>query len=382
MADKVTAADAQGALSEGDNSNRAFPTPTRVGDAAFIDITPPSGKEHPGYVIPGVPHAQLALGTIGQDQYAGAYGLEGADLTVGPFAAPARIWIKWASTVSPAPKLALPPDGFTAVAGSPTVGGGAGSPTGSSGTANEVGQAAGGAGSGTGASGTADKYTPTPTVGGGAGSGTGSSGTANEVGQAAGGAGSGTGASGTAIAQNPAATGLTLYVGYPGSLPLDLRATPQATVPAGACPWFAPDLGIQAASTFGWKLEIQNAGGTVLRTIGSGTASKGTKTAIDTPTPQTATLSGTCAAGTFAATDVLVLSISDGAGAWYPSKVALGAGRTTLTAGAFEIRVCYTWCDIYWLDEFTEDEGWNPTSKWGIGGTTAQATRVIIPLGA
>jgi hypothetical protein len=339
MADKVTAADAQGALSEGDNSNRAFPTPTRVGDAAFIDITPPSGKEHPGYVIPGVPHAQLALGTIGQDQYAGAYGLEGADLTVGPFAAPARIWIKWASTVSPAPKLALPPDGFTAVAGSPTVGGGAGSPTGSSGTANEVGQAAGGAGSGT-------------------------------------------GASGTAIAQNPAATGLTLYVGYPGSLPLDLRATPQATVPAGACPWFAPDLGIQAASTFGWKLEIQNAGGTVLRTIGSGTASKGTKTAIDTPTPQTATLSGTCAAGTFAATDVLVLSISDGAGAWYPSKVALGAGRTTLTAGAFEIRVCYTWCDIYWLDEFTEDEGWNPTSKWGIGGTTAQATRVIIPLGA
>lgn len=109
MALKVLATDAQGALSEGDHTNDAFPSPARVGDVATITIAPPDGWGHAAYVVPGIAHAMLSLDGV-------TYGAEGADLTIGEFSASTTVYIKWASVAAVAPQLVLPAVGFVEIA--------------------------------------------------------------------------------------------------------------------------------------------------------------------------------------------------------------------------------------------------------------------------
>ena len=61
MALDPTATDAQGALSQGDNSNTAFAEPAYAGHTAYADITPPDGEQYPDFTLPGIEGCQLSL---------------------------------------------------------------------------------------------------------------------------------------------------------------------------------------------------------------------------------------------------------------------------------------------------------------------------------
>lgn len=187
---KVLASDAQGALSEGDNSNTAFAGAARVGQVAYVDIAPPEGYKHAAYVIPGVAHVALSLSA------ATGYGAEGADLTVGAFSTTRRIYIKVTSASDPAPKLVLPSAGFTEVTSAQGV---AGSTSGVSGALVGVQPALGVAGSASGASGA---VVSVQVVGGSAGSTSGVTGDVtvfSEIKTAEGFAGSTSGVTGSVI---------------------------------------------------------------------------------------------------------------------------------------------------------------------------------------
>ena len=138
MALTVTASDAQGALSEGDNSNTAFGGVARVGDICYVDIAPPEGYYHPNYTVSGIPHAQISLSS------SSGFGGEGEDFSIGEFASERRIYIMVASPASPAPKLKLSGSGF--IATSDGAAGGAGSIAGIVATASATATAGGGAG--------------------------------------------------------------------------------------------------------------------------------------------------------------------------------------------------------------------------------------------
>lgn len=193
MADPVVT-DAQGAVSRGDNSNPVFTEPARVGDVAYVDVAPPSGKEHPDYTVPGIAGVELALAE------GGPFGAAGAGLGLGAWADTRRVWLRIATEADPAPKLALPVDGFVD-AGSNAAAGSEGAGAGAAGSADEIEIAAGDAGSGGGATGGVTSVTGE--VSGSAGSGSGAAGAASEIEQTAGAAGSEAGAAGDATVVVP-----------------------------------------------------------------------------------------------------------------------------------------------------------------------------------
>lgn len=133
------AVDAEGPVSEGSNTNPVFAEPARVGAAGYVDISPPTGYQHPNYVIPGIPGVQLSTDGL-------FFEVVGNALTVGAFTGVRRIWLKIAATADPAPKLYLPAEGWIAYVTN-AVTGSTGAVAVAAGAVNEVELAGGAAGS-------------------------------------------------------------------------------------------------------------------------------------------------------------------------------------------------------------------------------------------
>jgi len=188
MALDPTATDAQGALSQGDNSNTAFAEPAYPGHTAWADITPPDGEQYPDFTLLGIEGCQLSL------VEGGPWEDVGAPLSVGDWFATVRVHFRVDPDLAEPvnhPRLVVPVNGYVALSAE----GGAGSVAGAAGSVTiPASEAGGGAGSQAGAAGSVSEVEGAE---GGAGVAAGASGVASVPGRVEGGAGSEAGAAGT-----------------------------------------------------------------------------------------------------------------------------------------------------------------------------------------